>query len=360
MGCGNLPDILKTVLHYTGYARAGGGIEAVIRNLAGAGRFQVVMGVSAGYRPMRGCSLPLRELPWMEGEKINPLNYWRARAVARAVRVWLAGDPGRVFHGHSRAGLLVGLWLRRMGEPRVVVSVHCYGRQRWFYRWAHRRLERLFWLSPAMKRHYGLVDATWGRCIPEGVPESAVTPADPVANRLRLGGIGALVSWKRWDVIIRALGLLSPEKRAQISFEHIGSGDNALLARLKKLARAEEAESAVTFRGQEDSPGRLLGEIDALIVLSENEPFSVAMLESLAAGVPVLAGDTGGAVDVIREDVNGWLYRTGDAAALARRLESWLASPPVWSAERIRATAVFIDRVAVQWDDVYASLCAGR
>ena len=35
---------------------------------------------------------------------------------------------------------MVALWLARAGERRVVVSVHCYGRQRWFYRWAARQL----------------------------------------------------------------------------------------------------------------------------------------------------------------------------------------------------------------------------
>ena len=69
--------------------------------------------------------------PWIYGERISLGNFWCARSVALAVRRWLQAEPGRVFHGHSRAGLLVGLWLRLLGERRVVVSVHCYGRQRW-------------------------------------------------------------------------------------------------------------------------------------------------------------------------------------------------------------------------------------
>ena len=68
----------------------------------------------------------------------------------------------RIFHGHSRAGLLVGLWLRLFGGERVVVSVHCHGRQKWFYRWAALVLgERMVWLTPAMKAHYDVGARTW-------------------------------------------------------------------------------------------------------------------------------------------------------------------------------------------------------
>ena len=63
--------------------------------------------------------------------------------------------------------------LAAAGERRVVVSVHCYGRRTWFYRWAAGRLgERLFWLSPAMKQHYE-IDARggdWTQCVPGCVP----------------------------------------------------------------------------------------------------------------------------------------------------------------------------------------------
>jgi glycosyltransferase involved in cell wall biosynthesis len=72
--------------------------------------------------------------------------------------------------------------------------------------------------------------------------------------------------------------------------------------------------------------------------------------------VPVLAADSGGAVDIIREGVNGRLHRTGDAAALAAQLSDWLARQPVFDVAAIRRTAVPIERVAAQWRRVYAEL----
>jgi glycosyltransferase involved in cell wall biosynthesis len=346
-----------TVLHYTGYDDDQGGIVSVIRALAATGRDECILGLNQNGRQHREPPLPVVELPRLAGEKIGPLNFWRARAVARAARDWLAADARRIFHGHSRAGLLVALWLHFMGETRVVASVHCYGRQRWFYRWAARRLgARLFWLSPAMRSYYGGPGREWEQCIPGGVPASRVSPAAPVAAGLRLGGVGALVRWKGWHHVIEALALLPSGSRPRVTFTHIGAGDAGYLSEMRERAARLGVAAQVVFRGAEPSADALLGEIDALVIAAGNEPCSMAMLEALAAGVPVLAADTGGARDVIREGVNGALYRTGDPTALAAQLYRWLVQPLAWDREKIRATTIDIDRVAGQWAEVYAAL----
>jgi glycosyltransferase involved in cell wall biosynthesis len=179
---------------------------------------------------------------------------------------------------------------------------------------------------------------------------------DPVAGRLRLGGIGSLARWKGWRTVIEAMALLPPESRGRVSFTHIGDGEADCLRELQRSAAQCGLAAQVVFRGRESSSDRLLGEIDALVVASENEPFSIAMLEALAAGVPVLAADSGGARDIIIEGVNGHLHPTGDAAALAAQLHQWLIRPPTWEVKKIRATAIDIDRTAAQWVQVYAAL----
>ena len=167
-----------TVLHYVGADDDRGGIVSVVRALAGAGQFQCVLGVNRGFRQRRSPPLAAFELPALDGEVLRLRTLWRARAVAREVGRWLETEPGRIFHGHSRAGLAVALWLERVGETRVAVSVHCYGRRRWFYRWAAGRLgSRLFWLSPAMREYYGVGGDGWTGCIPGCVPAADIAPA---------------------------------------------------------------------------------------------------------------------------------------------------------------------------------------
>lgn len=346
-------EISREVLHYTGYTEEVGGIVAVLRALEEAGQFQVIHGVSAGFSG-RSRFRANWVGPRLEGEKITPVNFWRARTVARAVKDWLEADGNRIFHGHSRAGMLVGFWLDAWGERRAVVSAHCYGRQRWFYRWVSKRMaERFFWLSPAMRRYYGSQGSDWEQCVPGGVPRNFFTldAPMPLPGRLRLGGLGARVRWKRWDLVPAALRAL---RDATVTFEQLGTEpDPEYAAEL----HASDAPG-VTWKSAEPDSTRLLREIDILVCSSCNEPFSMAMQEALAAGVPVLAAASGGALDLIRPGVNGWLFPDGDASALAALLRD-LVSTRAWEGvdrTRVRASAWSADQIAAQWARIYASL----
>jgi len=356
---------MPTVLHYTGYRSGAGGVVAVIRALHGTGRFQVVHGVTADFVG-DDSGVPLWRGPAIAGETINLSNLWRARTVARAVQRWLAEEPDRIFHGHSRAGLLVALWLHRWGERRVVASVHCYGRQRWFYRHAARQLgSRLTWLTPAMRRYYGVVGEGWAGCVPGGVGAAAVavTAPVPVTGRLRLGGAGALVRWKRWDLILRAIAALPAEVRAQVTFEHIGAVDDtadsrAYAAELVGLTESLGLADRVQWRGAEANSGRLLGAVDLVVVASDQEPYSLVIQEAWAAGMPVVAADSGGPHDVVQVGRNGWLFRDGDASALAEVLaERWRRGD--WAAldrTAIRQSARRAETAAAEWAALYARL----
>jgi glycosyltransferase involved in cell wall biosynthesis len=360
------------VLHYLGYSSDDGGIVSVVRALAGADRFACVLGLNRGAQQRRAPALPAVELPPLTGETLGLRTFWRARAVAREVGAWLRAEPGRVFHGHSRAGLAVALWLARAGERRAVVSVHCYGRQRWFYRWAARRLEdRLYWLSPAMKEYYGVPTGAgpWARCIPGCVPELATSVEPRSAHResvVQIGGIGLLVPWKRWHLVLEALALVPEPTRRRMHFRHIGgTGGSPVAQRYAAELQARTSDlglaTTVTWLGAQPSSGPFLREIDCLVIPARREPFSIAMLEALQAGIPVLAADSGGARDVIVPSRNGWLFHSGDAADLARTLAMLAESDGLGGVQiagadlqRFKASVV-----AEQWAGVYERLLLG-
>ena len=355
------------VLHYTSANDDRGGVMSVVRALATAERFTCVLGVNPGFVQRRMPPLATLELPQIDGEVIAPRTMWRARAVARAVQAWLRADATRIFHGHSRAGLLVALWLARWGERRVVVSVHCYGRQRWFYRWAARQMAgRLYWLSPAMKRHYGLADNSWAQCISGCVPDRATMPTRTRTHSdgtLRLGGVGALVRWKQWHLVVEALASLPAAVRARVRFLHVGApgGDadsQRYAAELHALTTARGLAGQVEWRGEQPSADALLAEIDCLLVASHNEPFSIAVLEALAAGVPVLAADSGGAGDLLMPGKTGWLFRSDDDVDLARAIATLVESDALARAQvgsdAIRDFTAPV--VAARWAEIYGAL----
>jgi glycosyltransferase involved in cell wall biosynthesis len=354
----------RTVLHYVGYDHDAGGIVAVVRALASTGRFHCLLGLNRGSRHELRPELPVTGFSRVAGETIGVVNWIRSRRVAREVQAWMREDQRRIFHGHSRAGLLVAGWLHRWGERRVVVSVHCYGTQRWFYRRAAQEHgDRLFWLTPAMRRHYGLPDDGWKQCLPGGMAEDrfGVRPAPRIPGRLRLGGAGEISVRKKWETVLGAIASLPRDLRPVVSFEHIGApapGFGRWAEALQSVAEKAGISGQVIWRGSEASSRRLLSEIDLLAVPSDHEPYSMILQEALAAGVPVIAADSGGPSDVVRPGENGWLFRTGDPSDLARVIRERLATRDWETMDRtaIRATARRASEVAERWEEVYARI----
>jgi glycosyltransferase involved in cell wall biosynthesis len=326
-------DSPSAVLHYVGYDVDRGGILAVVRALAAEKRFPCVLGVNSGFVARAGNELPLLELPAIAGERIGVASWWRARRVAHAVRGWLREDPRRVFHGHSRAGLLVALWLRRAGEQRVLATVHCYGRQRWFYRWAAGRLRaRLCWLSPEMKRYYEGELGAWSDCLPPCTRESLRPPVERDRREVRFACVGGLVPVKRWERVIDALREV-PES-VPVRVVHAGGEDGSAesaryAASLRARVTAARLASRFEFRGELSTVVTLYQDCHCLLIASEAEAFSVAGLEAAAWHLPCLAADGPGNRDLVSAGRLGWIFQPATAGGLARQLAELAASGAV-------------------------------
>lgn len=357
------------VLHFTGYSDDRSGIATVIREIAAADRFDCVLGVAPGYAPKRAAELLAIDFPTVAPDRIALADVWRARGVARRAAEWLRADPLRVFHGHSRAGLLAALWLAHWGERRVVATVHVCGRQRWFYRWASRTLAgRLYWLSPSMKAYYGIGSRTWDNCLPNAIasPMQPRAPRLRSAGRLMIGGAGHLVRWKGWHVVLEALARLPQAQRTRIEFRHIGASDGSgesrqYAAELVRRTAELGLDGTVHWLGWQPSSAGLLAEVDAVAVTSRQEPFSMIALEALFAGVPVIAADDGGPRDFVREGECGWFFRSGDPQDLARVIGQ-LLEVEAWKGVHIepRELTRFTASVAAEtWLHAYRGVMGG-
>jgi glycosyltransferase involved in cell wall biosynthesis len=78
-----------------------------------------------------------------------------------------------------------------------------------------------------------------------------------------------------------------------------------------------------------------------------NEAYGMAFLEAQAAGLPVVAGRSGGVPAVVADGVTGLLTQAGDAPAFASAVARLLAAP----AERARLAAAAKDRIAAHHDE---------
>ena len=104
-------------------------------------------------------------------------------------------------------------------------------------------------------------------------------------------------------------------------------GDGELGAELRAEAAALGLAERVRFLGWRRDLPTIYGASDVFLLTSRNEGTPVALIESLAAGVPGVSTDVGGTRDVIDSDGVGLLAPAGDATMLAAHVNALLSDP---------------------------------
>lgn len=119
-------------------------------------------------------------------------------------------------------------------------------------------------------------------------------------------------------------------------------GGGPLFQNAIAFAKTNGLAETVTFTGFRQDAGALLAEAGAYVNSSANESLSFAILEALAAGLPVIATDVGGNPDIVNEETRcGLLVAYGDAPGLARAMLRVMSAPEearAWG-ENARRTA---------------------
>jgi phosphatidyl-myo-inositol dimannoside synthase len=167
------------------------------------------------------------------------------------------------------------------------------------------------------------------RVVPNGVESAVFTPA----NRLRGGAyplvilcVGRLIERKGQHYLLRAMSLVQQRGDAhRLKAVFVGTGDFEL--RLHQLCAELGLQDDVVFAGfrERDEIPAFYREADLFALPSYNEGMSVALLEAISAGLPVIVTDTGGTAELVRD--NGLIVPWADPAALAGALETFLCQP---------------------------------
>lgn len=124
-------------------------------------------------------------------------------------------------------------------------------------------------------------------------------------DRPTVGAALRLVAWKQVDVIVAAAHALP-----DVDFVVLGDGPER--SRLERLA----AGTSVRFCGFRPHAGSLLGAFDVFVHPTPTEPQGIAVLEAMAAGVPVVVADSGGAAESVEHGRTG-LHAPADGEAFA-------------------------------------------
>src|SRR6266496_1295677 len=132
---------------------------------------------------------------------------------------------------------------------------------------------------------------------------------------------GRLYYSKGVDILIEAFSKVY-QKDKELKLEIAGKGEEE--EHLKALVRSEQLDEAVIFHGYFDQYAnaiKFISEAWCLVVPSRMDNFPAVILEALAAGVPVIASNTGGIPDMIDNAIEGYIAESENAEAFAEAIK---------------------------------------
>ena len=204
--------------------------------------------------------------------------------------------------------------------------------------------------------------------IPTGVDikRFARARADGAREKYGLGGgqvvltVGRVAWEKNLDTLLNAAERVA-SKDETVRFAVAGRGP--ALEHFRAEVARRRLEGTVRFLGfvPDDDLPSLYHAADAFLMPSTFETQGLALLEAMAAGVPVAAADTGGPTHFLRSGQNGFLFEGTNAEACARAVESALsASGDVRARGQGTATMYSIERQAEALASAYEDVLKAR
>jgi glycosyltransferase involved in cell wall biosynthesis len=192
--------------------------------------------------------------------------------------------------------------------------------------------------------------------IPNGLDFEPFQPREPHERPLRSVVVVAnLRPEKGHDVLIDAAAKVLAQV-PDVRFDVVGGGPE--LDTLLERCDARQVRHAFRFLGHQDDVAGRLAASDLFVLPSRSEAFPNAVLEAMAASLPIVASDVGGISELIDDNRTGLLVPAGNPDVLADRLLRLIADPLLASrlgdAARIAAeTCYSFERMVTSFDCLY-------
>lgn len=314
-----------------------------------------------------GRDICLHEMPMR-----HRLDLGHARRVAALVR----SGHFQLLHTHSPRGAMIGRLVSALSGVPMVHHVHSPaardGEARFMNRvnsmverWSAASLPAVIPVSRSLERYLVGQGFPPDRIftVPNGVPTPGPLPQRPAPTApWRIGTVALFRPRKGLDILLRAAALLL-EQRRDLRIVAVGGFETPAYEQdMKNLARSLGIEAQLEWTGFTRDVNQALSGLDLMVLPSlYGEGMPMAVLEAMAAGVPVAASDVEGIPEVLEHGRTGLVVPAGDERALASEIAALMDGRHDWNALRENAYRVQSQRyssrsMARAVSEVYAQI----
>jgi len=287
-------------------------------NVGGAERFVLDLAVE---QISKGHSVSIvsmgRKGESLESEvKANNLHLFLTTNVFQLMALFRQYD---VINIHSSHCLLRSLLASIFCSSRIVYTrhnarVHFSARWKFIYKLAYFKLHKMIFVAEKARLNYLKVYPSFeprSFTVLNGI--SPINPKKHVMSKVRIGIVARFVPLKSQHYLIEAIACMSCTEN--IALEFFGEGE--LLEKNKQLCMDLIPKLEVTFHGLVSNRDLIFNQLDILVVTSETEGLSLAILEAMSSRTPVIASNVGGNPELVTDEFNGYLYEYADIQKLA-------------------------------------------
>jgi glycosyltransferase involved in cell wall biosynthesis len=302
--------------------------------------------------------------------------------VAHLLRVMLNLSP-EIVHFFLPEAYVIGAPLAVLARRPLRImsrrSLNCYQTRRPLLKYLEPLLHR--WMTAILGNSRGVVRQLLGegiepervgliyngidlcRIVPDRDRSATRTSLGLAPNTLAMTIVANLIPYKGHNDLLRALA--NERQRLPLDWRLLVVGrDDGIGDALKEEARACGIAGNISFLGARDDVPNILGASDIGILCSHEEGFSNAVLEGMAAGLPMIVTDVGGNAEAVIDGECGLVVPPRDPQRLGNAILTLARDAPMrlclGEAARQRVNSSFtFEKCIENYDTFYSELRAG-
>ena len=282
---------------------------------------------------LRAAYIPTTSIPAL-GRDVHALQ--DLYAFFTLYRMFVSTQPDIVHLNSSKVGAMGALAGRLAGVPQIIFTAHGWPTRERRNPLSRMGITFLSWFTIMLSHQVICVSqkdadeaAQWPstskklRTIHNGIATATTLTRREARERLNLpeeafvvGTIGEMTPNKNYTGLITAAALL--KEQHSFIFDCIGDGEER--SRIAQAIIDSRTHEICKLEGFVQDAAQYLNAYDAFVLFSYKEGLPYVLLEAGAAGLPVVASNTGGISEIITHNTSGLLVTPGDTTALATAL----------------------------------------